>query len=161
MMRTLLISGALAAFSAAGSQFFTATRATEPTEPEWVVLEVVGEASVAHVPYGIPVVEIRKPPSFATQTLAPIPGAAANPQTASTPIPSKSSGCPVELRAIVAGGAPDGFAMIGVAGESKLVRRGERIATASGTASVSRIATNHIILTGTFGTRRCVLDSER
>ena len=129
--------------------------------------------------YGLRVVDLPPAPEFAAKpAFVPAPAPAPASETVSPgdeklsasaptsveqtvrPVPTARQ-CPVELRAIIAGGEKDGFAMVSLEGESSMLRRGDRVRTSLGTAKVSSLSNTHMPLPGGFGRRQCALDSER
>ncbi|MEO1480521.1 MAG: hypothetical protein AAFU77_00330 [Myxococcota bacterium] len=116
---------------------------------------VVSTASVGPMPTATP----RSGDTLSVVPVAPVP-AALEKEWQKGALPA-ALGCPVSVRAIIAGGAPDAFAMVESGGESVSARRGEKFSTPAGQARVVSVKSNHITLTGAFGTVRCVLDTER
>ncbi len=127
-----------------------------PPPPVQIRAEVIAPSAPR---YALPVVEVAEHPP---KLIAAWEASQVTGELEETVRPLRDPGqCPVELRAIVAGGEPDGFAMVAMDGESTLVRRGDRFRTALGAAKVAFLSNTHMTLTGGFGKRRCALDSER
>lgn len=131
-MRTLataLLSGMLMLLS--GSDGASVSSLPEPA----VVIPALPAAPPAPNPYRLTIAAVPAPPA----AVAPSPGVAevatldAQSPGDSTPPDgalsrlSKTGDCPFELRAIVAGGESDAFAMVQLNGESELVRVGTRL----------------------------------
>lgn len=128
---------------------------TEPTEGPTVSIATVGP---------MPPAEPDAADRLRVVPVAPFPSkleAAWQEDASTAPKSPPVPGCPVSVRAIIAGDAKDGFAMVDSDGESLTARRGESFPTPAGKARVVAVKSNHITLTGAFGTVRCALDTER
>lgn len=110
--------------------------------------------------YGLQVVDIPEPPKELLAAWEAVELGATELEETVRPLRAHGD-CPVELRAIIAGGEADGFAMVAFDGESTVARPGDRLATTLGPARVAGLTNTHMTLTGGFGKRRCTLDSER
>lgn len=112
--------------------------------------------SVLRPAYHLPVVEV---PPVPADLLEPAPGAAATVAILSAVAAADKPTCPVELRAIIAGGEQpdDAFAVVHAEGESSVLRPGQTTRTAVGLVKLSAIESGGIVVRHGGTTYRCAL----
>ena len=90
--------------------------------------------------------------------VAPVPDPPAD-LMAGADLATREATCPVELRAVVEG-PEDAMAVIEVAGESRVVRAGERLRTVQGRIAIGRVMSGAVTVYHGGMTHRCVLSTK-
>ena len=144
MIRGLLLMGYVGVVAIGGGVGSLLSPSVDPGEStESIRLKGVEEPGVLGRRYGLEVVPVPESPFKSVEEAS---------------APEASSGCALEVRAVVTSDAPErGFAVVLVGGSNSIVRVGEKIFVGSRAYRLSRIEKDHILLKRGRRQLRCPL----